>query len=118
MGVAMSYKSPFVLPPPYLRKKAEQSMIDLSKNSESDQITVLNALHSRDHFMTQSAFGEFHSFCKTKFISPTVLNTIADLRKNVSRELTSLGFPHGLAKGYHNRHDEHRDKTAFLQAAM
>jgi hypothetical protein len=118
MGVAMSYKSPFVLPPPHLRKKAEQAMIELSNNSESDQITALNSLHSRDRFMKKGTVEGFYSFCKTRFISPTVLNTISDLRKNISRELMSLGFPPGHAKGYHNRHDEYQDKTAFLQAAM
>jgi hypothetical protein len=118
MGVAMSYKSPFVLPPPHLRKAAELAMVDLSKNSESDQITVLNALHYRDHFMARKTVGEFYFFCNKKFISSTVLNTIADLRKNVSRELISLGFPPDHAKGFHNRHDQHQDKTAFLQAAM
>lgn len=118
MGVAMSYKTPFVLPPPYLRKKAEQAMLEISQKSESDQITVLNSLHSRDNLMSKSSIREFYSFCKSRFISPTVLNTIADLRKNVSRELASLGFPPWKANGYHNRHNGDQDKTAFLQAAM
>jgi len=118
MGVSMSYKPPFALPPPHLRKKAELVKIELSKNSESDQITVLHALHSRDQFINQSTTGAFYTYCKSRFISPTVLNMIADLRKNTSRELISLGFPPYQVAGYHNRHEDYPDQSAFLQAAI
>lgn len=49
MGVAMSYKSPFVLPPPFMRKEADECKVKMSENSESDQITVLNALRTKDN---------------------------------------------------------------------
>jgi len=114
----MSYKSPFALPPPHLRKKADQIKVELSKDSESDQITVLNVLHVRDHFTQQRNMGAFNSFCSSKFLSASTLNMIADLRKNTSRELTSLGFPPSDVAGYHNRHGGYEQQTAFLQAAI
>lgn len=40
MAVAMSYKSPFTLPPTSMRRAADTAKVQLSCNSESDQVRV------------------------------------------------------------------------------
>jgi len=40
MAVAMSYKSPFVLPPARARREADAAKVQLSKGSESDQVGI------------------------------------------------------------------------------
>jgi hypothetical protein len=114
MAVAMSYKSPFVLPPPKQRGEAEQSHVALSAGSESDQITVYNLMKKRDELlgtkkrqknMGYSDMAAFQDYCRRNFLSPNTLNMIGDLRKNLSRELSQCGFPDPHEVGaYHNRH--------------
>jgi len=116
MGVAMSYKSPFVLPPSSMRKAADNERIELSKHTESDQITILNILNIRDSFARKGRQNAFYGFCRDKFLGPTTIQMIADLRRNVSRELLSLSFPDPNNSGYHNRSGE--SDPAFLQAAI
>ena len=116
MGVAMSYKSPFVLPPSFLRKQADDAKVQLSENSESDQITVLNALRAKDGFSRRGGDGRFFDYCRRNFLGVSTLNMIGDLRRNISRELGSLGFPSTNESGNHNRNGE--NDPAFLQAAI
>lgn len=86
MAVAMSYKSPFAIPPPSMRKVSENAKLKLSERSESDQITYLNVLRQRD-IMVKRGIGQYSGWCKQHYINFSSLNMIADLRKNVSREL-------------------------------
>ena len=115
MGVAMSYKSPFVLPPPSMRRSADTAKVQLSQNSESDQVTVLYALRARDH-MTQNRASVFNDFCRRHYLGISTMQMISDLRRNLTRELTTLGFPNPMTTGqFHNRHD---DDHALWQAAI
>jgi hypothetical protein len=119
MAVAMSYKSPFILPPPSMRRDAEKAQVQLSQNSESDQVTVLNAILKRDQLAKRSAgTGAFYDFCRKNFLSAATVQMISDLRKNLSRELSTLGFPNPTMTNqnqYHNRHDT---SLALWQAAI
>jgi hypothetical protein len=114
MAVAMSYKSPFVLPPPNMRRTADQAKVHLSRSSESDQITVLHALEKRDA-LSKRGPGAWNSFCRENFLGNSTMQMISDLRKNLTRELTSLGFPAPASSSYHNRHDK---DEALWQAAV
>jgi ATP-dependent RNA helicase DHX36 len=114
MGVAMSYKSPFILPPTSMRRAADTAKVDLSQNTESDQITILFALQKRDQVLRRPG-GDCNAFCRRNFISASTIQMISDLRKNLSRELTSLGFPSPFTMNqYHNRHDN--DHALWLAA--
>ncbi|OEU08328.1 P-loop containing nucleoside triphosphate hydrolase protein, partial [Fragilariopsis cylindrus CCMP1102] len=118
MAVAMSYKSPFALPPPHMRRDAEYSKLALSNDSESDQVTVLNAILKRDQLKKRSE-GAYRDWCRRNFISPSSLQMIGDLRKNIGRELSSLGFVDPTTNGYHNRHDkEHALWGAAIAAGL
>lgn len=117
MAVAMSYKTPFVLPPTSMRRAADNAKVQLSRGSESDQVTVFNALTQRDRLVKRSGSGALYSFCRSNFLSQSTLQMIADLRKNLARELQSLGFPSppNVKQQYHNRHD---NDQALWQAAI
>jgi len=114
MAVAMAYKSPFVLPPPQMRREAEKSQLALSDYSESDQLTVLNAIIQRDK-LKKKGEGDYRNWCRKNYLSASSLQMIGDLRKNLTRELTSLGFANPMAKGYQNRYSKQR---ALWQAAI
>jgi len=116
MGVAMSYKSPFVLPPQSQRRQADDAKVALSESSESDQITVLNALRAKDSLARRGGDGRFFDFCRRNFLGVSTMNMISDLRRNISRELGSLGFPITNESGYHNRSGD--NDPAFLQATI
>ena len=117
MAVAMSYKSPFILPPPFMRKAADEVKIALSKGSESDQITVLNVLRVKDDLSRKGrAGGSFFDFCRRNFLGPSTMGMIGDLRRNISRELSSLGFLPSTDGGYHNRNGD--SGPEFLQATI
>jgi HrpA-like RNA helicase len=104
MAVAMSFKSPFVLPLESQRRTAQQSLVALSENSESDQITIHKVLETIDEFNLNS--GGFHEFCRNNFIASNTIQMMADSRVNLSKELDMLGFPHpSLRHQYHNRHE-------------
>jgi len=110
MGVATSYKNPFNLPPPSLRRAAEQAKIILSKQSESDPLTILHALQSWDEDKNRT------NFCYRYFLSAPTLQTLSDLRRHVSGELTRIGFPSPHKTSlWHNRN---KDDMAYLQAAI
>jgi len=114
MAVAASSKNPFVLPPPHMRREAEKSQLGLSNFSESDQVTVLNAIIHRDKFKKKSE-SAYRDWCRRSFLSPSSLQMIGDLRKNISRELSSLGFVDPMTNGYQNRHDK---EHALWEAAI
>ena len=114
MAVAMAYKSPFVLPPPHMRREAEKSQLTLSNYSESDQVTVLNAIIKRDQ-LKKKGEGAYREWCRRNYLSPSSLQMIGDLRKNLTRELSSLGFADPMAGGYQNRHS---NQHALWQAAI
>ncbi|KAG7341683.1 ATP-dependent helicase HrpA [Nitzschia inconspicua] len=115
MAVAMSYKSPFVLPPASMRRDAEIAQLKLSDYSESDQVTVLNAIMKRDQLKKTSGEGGYRDWCRRNYLSPSTLQMIADLRRNLSRELSSLGYADPMINGHHNRHDK---QHALWQAAI
>lgn len=115
MAVAMSYKSPFVLPPQHQRRDAEKQQISLSNNSESDQVTVFNALLEYDRSRKQGN-AKGREFCRRNFLNPASIQMISDLRRNIARELDSLKFPNPMdTNGFQNRH--HREE-ALWQAAI
>lgn len=115
MAVAMSYKSPFILPPQNMRRDAEKAQVELSRNSESDQVTVLNAIFKQDQLKKKS-YAAVRDFCRRSFLSTATMQMISDLRRNLTRELLSLDFPDpSTLNGYHNRHDK---DYALWQAAI
>ena len=116
MAVSMSYKSPFVLPPPNMRPSASQAMADLSAGSQSDQVTVLNVLLKRDQLCKR--MGEYHSFCRRNFLNFSTLEMVSDLRQNLKRELASLRFPDPASGGKNKYFNRHNDDHALWQAAI
>ena len=118
MAVAISYKSPFVLPTSSgMKRHAESKMVALSNRSESDLVTILNILRSRDNFMKKRGRGAFSSFCNENYLNFGTMQMIADLRRNLSRELVSIGFPASNDKdNYHNRFGD--ADPALLQASI
>mmetsp|Transcript_29257 Transcript_29257/g.79144 ORF Transcript_29257/g.79144 Transcript_29257/m.79144 type:complete len:1313 (+) Transcript_29257:175-4113(+) len=116
MAVAMAYKSPFVLPPPHMRREAERSKLILSDHSESDQVTVLNAVVKRDQLKKKKGESAYRDWCQRNYLSASSLQMIGDLRKNLTRELSTLGFADPMARGYHNRRDT--KQHALWQAAI
>ena len=76
MAVAMSSKSPFVLPPEYQRRDAEKKQIALSKNSESDQVTVFNALIEYDRSRKQSN-AQGRDFCRRNFLNAATIQMVS-----------------------------------------
>ena len=115
MAVAMSYKSPFTIPPPSMRKVSDTAKINLSERSESDQITSLNVLRNRD-VISKRGHGALAGWCRQNLINLSSLNMISDLRNVVSRELEGLGFSPCFQNGYHNRSGDFN--PAFLQASI
>ena len=116
MAVAMSYKSPFVLPPPHMRRAASQAMVELSRESESDQITVMNVIQKRDQLYQRP--GEYNSFCRKNFLNFGTMEMISDLRKNLKRELATVGFPDPASIGANQYHNRHNNDHALWQAAV
>jgi len=112
-AVAMSYKSPFVLPHESQRRNADRAKVELSQGSESDQVTVHYALEMMQQARSQGAFNDF---CRRNFLGMSTMQMISDLRKNLSRELLALGFHNPTARNqFHNRHD---NDHALWQAAI
>jgi len=118
MAVAMSYKSPFTLPPPSLRRNANDAKVEISEGSESDQVTALNVIKARDVLTNRRGRRNgIYDYCRSNFINVATINMISDLRKNVARELTTLGFPDPSYNGWHNCNDEGAN-LSFLQATI
>jgi Helicase associated domain (HA2)/Oligonucleotide/oligosaccharide-binding (OB)-fold len=117
MAVAMSYKSPFTLPRIAERQAADGAKVELSKDSESDQITVHNALEALEKLNRDSAV---EAFCRRNFLGMSTMKMISDLRKNLARELASLGLPNPSTRNlFHNRHDnDHALWYAALAAGL
>jgi HrpA-like RNA helicase len=87
MASGMSYRSPFILPPPSLKKMAAKSMVELSNGSESDQFIMHFLLEKKDKCKTQN---EFYNFCQENFISTATLQAVSDSRKNINNDLKLL----------------------------
>jgi len=104
MAVAMSYKTPFIIPPSSMRRDADYARVNLSDGTESDQITILKVLEVRDRFYKRGDKSRFYGYCRNNFINFATIQMISDLRRNIARELTSLGFPDPAAfNSWHNR---------------
>ena len=101
-----------------MRHDAEKKQIQLSNRTESDQITILNVLNTRDDLYMKGKGSQFHGYCKRHYINTPTINIISDLRKNISRELKSIGFgdPNDLNSWY-NRNRQ-KQNTPYLQAAI
>jgi HrpA-like RNA helicase len=116
MAVAMSYKSPFALPPPAMRRSAEKAQVELSQGSESDQVTVYNTMIKRDQILKKQSEGAWRDFCRRNFLSPSTTQMVSELRRGIARELNSLNFPDPMkSEGFHNRN---QNKEALWQAAL
>ena len=103
MAIAMSYRNPFILPPQKQRREAEQAQLKLSDGMESDQLLYHNVIVQAANLKKQGDSAYF-KWTRRNYLSPSTLNMCSDLRRNLSRELTSLGFPDPTQSGYHNRH--------------
>ena len=105
------------MPPPHQRRASDIAKVELSQNSESDQITLMNVLRRRDQFTKGRGFsGAYFSFCRKNFLSASTLDMISDLRGTLNRELQHLKFPHSTTMNlYHNRHN---NDDALWQAAI
>ncbi len=101
-----------------MRREAESAQIELSNGTESDQVTILNVLNKLDEYHRKGRRGQFYGYCKRNFINTPTINMIADLRNNVTRELTQIGFeqPNHM-NGWCNRNTK-RGNLPFLQAAI
>jgi HrpA-like RNA helicase len=74
MAVAMSYKSPFVMPPPHQRRAADLAKVQLSQNSESDQITLMHLLRQRDQLVKgRGPTGAYFTFCRRHLLNASTL---------------------------------------------
>lgn len=119
MAVAMSYKSPFIVPPPHMRRQADEARVALSQGTESDQILILKVLQDRDYFYQRGKKNQFHGYCRNNFINFATIQMIADLRNNISRELTSIGFPDpSKMKAWYNRNGASDRNLPFLQSSI
>jgi ATP-dependent RNA helicase DHX36 len=119
MAVAMSYKSPFIIPPSHMRREADEARVELSQGTESDQVLVLKVLQDRDNFYKRGGKNQFHSFCRNNFINFATIQMIADLRNNIARELTTIGFPDpATLKAWYNRNDAPDRNLPFLQSTI
>lgn len=121
MAVAMSYKSPFIIPPPHMTTSADNARVEISQGSESDQVTILKVLEARDNFVKRNRNNQLYTYCRKNFINVSTLQMIADLRRNISRELVAIGFPdptHSSSNSaWHNRNDTNAN-LPFLQSTV
>jgi len=118
MAVAMSHKSPFTLPPLSMRQQANKAKVEISEGSESDQVTALNVLKARDHLTNRRGRrNDIYDYFQSNFINVATINMISELRRNISRELTGLGFPDPSHNGWHNCNDGGAN-LSYLQATI
>jgi ATP-dependent RNA helicase YTHDC2 len=113
MCVAMTTKSPFVLPRETQRRAAEAAKVQLSKGSESDQLTVHFTLETKAQMRNRDTYLDF---CRRSFINATTLQMMSDLRRTLFRELARLSFADPTVMNQpQNRHDK---EPAVWQAAI
>ena len=118
MAVGMSYKSPFVLPPPSMRREAEEARKYLSQDSKSDHVTILKILEKLDTYRDQGTDDRIYDFCRDNYINVGTIQMISDLRQNIARELLSIGYKDPVdLSGWHNRNGS-CSSLAFLQSAI
>lgn len=118
MAVAMSYKSPFIIPPPHMRKNADEARARISDGTESDQVTVLKVLQARDSFYKTQRQNQFFTYCRTNFVNVATIQMISELRKNIARELSSIGYPDPAAVNTWHSRNEAGSNLPFLQSAI
>jgi hypothetical protein len=101
-----------------MRRDAESKQVELSDGTESDQVTVLNILNKFDNLAKRGKKNQFHGYCKRNYINIPTINMISEVRKNVARELKSIGFddPNNMNNWY-NRH-ANRGNLPHLQTAI
>ncbi len=117
MAVAMGYKSPFIIPPPSMRRDADYAKVKLSDGTESDQVTILNVLKNRDSYYRRGEKNRFYGFCRSNYINLATIQMVSDLRKNIARELSTIGYPNPTALNtWHNRNGD--GSLATLQSAI
>lgn len=118
MAVGMSYKSPFILPPPAMRSEADEAKLDISGDTESDHVTMLKILKVLDDYRNEGREYEFYNYCSSNFINVATIKMVSDLRQNIARELIAIGYkdPHDM-NGWHNRNSS-GENLAFLQSAI
>uniref|UniRef100_A0A7S3VCU7 RNA helicase n=1 Tax=Chaetoceros debilis TaxID=122233 RepID=A0A7S3VCU7_9STRA len=124
MAVGMSYKSPFILPPPAMRSEAEEAKLDISGDTESDHVTMLKVLKVLDGYRKEGREYEFYNYCSSNFINAATIKMVSDLRQNIARELIAIGYkdPNDM-NDWHNRNsnsDSSRENSnlEFLQSAI
>ncbi|CAN6465233.1 unnamed protein product [Victoria cruziana] len=86
------YRDPFVLPIiPDEKKKAKAAKLELASlyGGHSDQLALIAAF---DCWKGAKAEGQEQKFCSQYFISPSVMNMLLGLRKQLQFELIQNGF--------------------------
>jgi hypothetical protein len=79
---------------------------------------MLKVLNSLDNFQEEGLEHHYFNYCKSNFINVSTIEMISDLRQNVARELSSIGFlDPAEMKGWHNRNGSNQNLT-FLQSAI
>ncbi len=117
MAVAMGYKSPFIIPPPSMRRDADYAKVKLSDGTESDQVTILNVLKARDSYYRRGEKNRFYSFCRNNYVNNSTIQMVSDLRRNIARELSTIGYPNPTAPNtWYNRNGD--GSLATLQSAI
>ena len=85
----------------------------LANGSQSDQVTLLMALEGYDQAARRGGGGTTYRYCTENFLSSSTTNMIADLRKNLQKELHGLGFPNIAQKGSHSRNEMTGDQSLW-----
>ena len=120
MAVGMGYKDPFTMARSGDRRTADMAKVNLSQNSQSDQITLLHALDLFDDANRRGGTSLFR-ICQENYLSQATLNMISELRGNIARELMGMGFPNVNSQGPHTRNDAISTNAmplALLQAVL
>eukprot|EP01083_Nonionella_stella_P282470 961180_1 len=126
MAVGMSYKSPFILPPPAMRSEADEAKFDISGDTESDHVTMLKVLKVLDDYRNEGREYEFYNYCSNNFINAATIKMVSDLRQNIARELIAIGYkdPSDM-NDWHNRNSDSNSNSSrensnleFLQSAI
>jgi hypothetical protein len=76
-----------------MRKYADEAKVKLSEASESDQVLILNVLNKLDQVNKRGNKNSFRQDCRRSFINVGTLEMISSIRKNISTELESIGYP-------------------------
>lgn len=101
-----------------MRKYADEAKVKLSEGSESDQVLILNVLNMFDQVNKRGNKNSFRQDCRRSFINIGTLEMISSIRKNVSKELESIGYPSpNLMNTWYNR-NSNGSSLFSLQASV